>query len=306
MTEIEHKYNSKEELRMNSRWQVLLVVGAMLLLGLSSVGWAADQPFNTDSVMSADSVMIHYDVGGQGEQALVFVHCWSCDRGYWSNQVEEFSKDYTVVTLDLGGHGESGMNRKTWTLQAFGADVAAVVNKLGLKQVILVGHSMGGPVCVEAARLLPGKVVAIIGVDTFQDFGRRFTPEQIAGFTAQFKADFPTFTAAWIKNMFPPTADSSLVTHVATDMASAPPDVAIGAMQSMLQYDGVAALKDMRVPIRGINSDRQPVNVEGNKAASASFEVTMMSGVGHFIQLEAPAAFNTNLHKSIEEFWPKK
>jgi pimeloyl-ACP methyl ester carboxylesterase len=295
-----------EELRMNSRWQVVLVVGVMLLLGLSSVGWAADQPVKTDSVMSPDSVMIHYDVRGQGEQALVFVHCWSCDRSYWSNQVDEFSKNYTVVTVDMGGHGESGMNRKTWTIQAFGADIAAVVKKLGLKQVILVGHSMGGPVCVEAARLLPGVVVAIIGVDTFQDFGQRFTPEQIAGFTAQFKADFPTFTTAWIKNMFPPTADTALVNHIAADMAAAPPDVAIGALQSMLQYDGVAALKDMRVPIRGINSDRVPVNVAGNKAAAASFEVTVISGVGHFIQLEAPTTFNTDLHNAIEEFWPKK
>jgi pimeloyl-ACP methyl ester carboxylesterase len=291
---------------MRMRWQAILAMACLTLLGLSSFGWAAGQPFMTDSVKSADGVMIHYDVGGQGEQALVFVHCWSCDRGYWSNQVEEFSQGYTVVTIDLAGHGESGMNREKWTLPAFGADVAAVVNKLGLKQVILVGHSMGGEVCIEAARLLPGKVVAIIGVDTFQDFAQRFTPEQIAGFTAQFKADFPGFTTAWIKNMFPPTADTALVAHISADMASAPPKVAVGAMEEMLQYDCVSALKDMRVPIRGINSDRTPVNVQGNQAVSQSFEVTVVSGVGHFIPLEAPATFNAALHKTIEEFWPKQ
>ena len=102
--------------------------------------------------------MIHYDVHGQGDRALVFVHCWSCDtRTYWQNQVDEFAKDFRVVTVDLGGHGQSGMNRKEWTMAAFGADVAAVVNKLDLKNIVLVGHSMGGPVCLEAARRLQGR-----------------------------------------------------------------------------------------------------------------------------------------------------
>ena len=52
-----------------------------------------------------------------------------------------------MVAVDLGGHGESGMGREHWTMEAFGDDVAAVVRGLGLERVILVGHSMGGYVC---------------------------------------------------------------------------------------------------------------------------------------------------------------
>ena len=44
---------------------------------------------------------------GQGTPALVFVHGWSCDRSYWAGQLEAFSRDFTVVAPDLGGHGES-------------------------------------------------------------------------------------------------------------------------------------------------------------------------------------------------------
>ena len=116
-----------------------------LVLGMSScqkegdTGSAGVAP-KVDSVASADGVMIHYETRGSGDRELVFVHCWSCDRCYWEEQLDEFSKDYQVVAVDLAGHGESGMGRETWSMEAYGADVAAVANKLGLKELILVGH----------------------------------------------------------------------------------------------------------------------------------------------------------------------
>ena len=90
-----------------------LSIGLILMLALAgslliSCGQNAetDPPATgpvVDSVASADGVMIHYEVSGKGEPALVFVHGWSCDRGYWKNQVDEFDETYMVVTVDLGG-----------------------------------------------------------------------------------------------------------------------------------------------------------------------------------------------------------
>lgn len=94
-----------------------------------------------DSTSSADGVMVHYRVHGSGENTLILVHGWSCDQGYWEAQVEGLMADFKVVTLDLGGHGRSGTMRETWDMPSFGADVAAVVEKLNLTNTILVGHS---------------------------------------------------------------------------------------------------------------------------------------------------------------------
>ena len=62
--------------------------------------------------------------------------------------------------------------------QAFGEDVAAVIRKLDLRRVILVGHSMGGPAILEAAALVPDRVIGLVPVDTFHDveftFGDKF------------------------------------------------------------------------------------------------------------------------------------
>src|SRR6185295_3656082 len=95
-------------------------------------------------VPAKDGVPIHYFVQGKGEPALVFVHCWSCDRHLWDNQVPVFAKNHRVVTLDLPGHGESGQGRKNWSIESYGDDVSTVVTKLNLKRVLLIGSSMGG------------------------------------------------------------------------------------------------------------------------------------------------------------------
>src|SRR5262245_7744994 len=112
----------------------------------------------SDVTLSVDGVPIHYDVQGDGLPALVFIHGWSCDRSYWRKQMKYFAPRYTVVAIDLGGHGDSGLNRETWTTPAFGEDVVAVVETLGLTQVVLIGHSMGGAVSVEAAQRIPARV----------------------------------------------------------------------------------------------------------------------------------------------------
>ena len=64
--------------------------------------------------------------------ALVFVHRWTCNRGFRDAQVAYFAPRYHVARLDLADHRESGKGRKAYTFAAFGADVAAVVEQRGL------------------------------------------------------------------------------------------------------------------------------------------------------------------------------
>ncbi|HSL83506.1 MAG TPA: alpha/beta fold hydrolase, partial [Thermoanaerobaculia bacterium] len=138
-----------------------LALALAAALGLPPLASAAD----TATVEAADGVPIVYEVSGPAEAAgpaLVFVHCWACDRTYWREQVDVFAADHRVVTLDLAGHGESGAGREAWTVTGLAGDVRAVVEALAreerLERVILIGHSMGGPVSLEAARLMPERV----------------------------------------------------------------------------------------------------------------------------------------------------
>lgn len=277
-------------------------VFVVLVLALCGLSWqVSTSPARAERVLSADSVEIAFTVAGKGEPALVFVHCWCCDKGYWRHQADEFSKTHTVVAIDLAGHGDSGMNRSLWAVESFGEDVAAVVEGLRLEKVILVGHSMGGPVCIEAARRMPGRVLAIIGVDTFQDLEREIPEEARAQWLAGFRKDFAGTTKGFVRGMFPDGADSTLVGEVANDMASAPPQVGVGAMESLLAYDAETALQGVKVPVYTINADRFPTNVDAGKRAAFSFEVKYMPGFGHFLMLENPKEFNRLLAETIAE-----
>src|SRR6185295_7436006 len=82
-------------------------------------------------------VSIAYTMSGNGDTSIVFVHGWGISKEYWKQQQDALSSDYTVVALDLGGHGQSGHNRENWTIEEFAKDVGAVIDRLKLNNVIL-------------------------------------------------------------------------------------------------------------------------------------------------------------------------
>lgn len=255
------------------------------------------------AVNGADGIRVAYDVRGtaQGRPTLVFVHGWSCDRSYWDAQMEAFSEDFRVVAVDLGGHGGSTFgHREAWTIASFGNDVATVVKALGLQRVILIGHSMGGDVVVDAARRLKGRVVGLIWLDTYSKLGSPRTPEQREALIAPFRANFAQATEQFVRGLFPPTADKKLVDRVATDMASARQNVALQSMESSFSNDRVVPglLEELKLPVIAINP-------ESSRTDRASMErygvkVVEMSGVGHFLMMEDPERFNPILRDAID------
>lgn len=254
-----------------------------------------------DSVASADGSMIHYGVTGQGQPTLVFVHCWECNMTYWDNQVSVFDKAHKIVLLDLAGHGTSGTNREDYTLPAYGQDVAAVVNKLGLDKFILIGHSMGGPVNIEAARILGDKVIAIIGVDTYADFNFKYPEYQIKQWLLSMENDFYGTTMSFVKGLFPDSTENPIAEKIAEDMASASPEVGISSMRNVAAYDYIEALKDVTAPFYLINADMYPVDTVTGKKYTSEFNVKILENSGHFLHLEKPEEFNQLLQATIEE-----
>jgi pimeloyl-ACP methyl ester carboxylesterase len=262
---------------------------------------AEGAPNVADVVTSADGIRIAYEAYGEGSPALVFVHGWSCDRSYWEGQLQPFSRQFRVVAVDLAGHGESGLGRETQTMGAFGGDVAAVVEQLGLERIILIGHSMGGDVIVEAARRLPGRVAGLVWVDAYKQLGTPRTPEQLQAFMAPLRANFVEATRAFVRGMFPPSSDRSLVERVAADMSAAPPAVALGAAESAMSFDREIprALQKLNLPVVAINPDYAPTDIASLERYGV--EVVIMSGVGHFLMMEDPKRFNRHLRTVIDK-----
>ncbi|MBA4378818.1 MAG: alpha/beta hydrolase [Gemmatimonas sp.] len=254
-------------------------------------------------VPSGDGVPIAYEVCGTGEPTLVFVHGWSCDARYWRAQVPQFSMHHRVITLDLAGHGHSGAARERFTMASFGQDVLAVVEASGSRSVILIGHSMGGSVIAEAARLMPDLVVGLIGVDTLEDVEYRMSREELDGMLAPLKADFRTGSRGFVAGMFAADTDPGLREWILTDMSSAPPAVALSAMEEMMmQYvtgEAAAVFDAIRIPVMTINGELWPVNVEANRRHMVAYDAVILKGADHFLMMDRPEEFNRALAQMI-------
>ena len=246
------------------------------------------------TVESRDGVTIRYEVNGSGEPALVFVHGWLCDRTYWSEQVEHFATTHQVITLDLAGHGQSDGDRSRFTMSAFGEDVAVVVRSVDPDRVILIGHSMGGTAAAEAAKLLTGRAVALVGVDTFRDIDNVLTAAEIDAFLLPFQRNFKGAAEPFVRRMFTADTAPDLVERIVTDMLAAEPEAAISCMRGVLaSYPTSEILAELDLPLITINADHRLTNVSA--ARRAGMDVFTLSGLGHFLQLEAPMRFNEEL-----------
>lgn len=254
------------------------------------------------TVKSADGLLLHYEVHGQGEPTLVFVHGWSCDRRYWRAQVNHFATAHRVVGVDLAGHGDSELGRAEWTIPAFGEDVAAVLDQLDVTDAVLIGHSMGGDVIVETALLRPQRVRALVWVDTYStlvDEGDEW--DELAAFAAPFHDDFAAATRAFVRRFSHPDADPALVAWIADDMSAAPADVALDAMKhSFTNLPAVLrALPQLSMPVAAINPASHPVHQESFDRYG--IKAVTIADVGHAVMLEKPAEFNHALAKLLRE-----
>lgn len=251
---------------------------------------------------SADGVPISYETLGVGNPALVFVHGWSCDRSYWKAQLEHFGQRHQVVGLDLAGHGESGGERRDWTMSAFGEDVRAVIEALRLNDIVLIGHSMGGDVIVEAARRMTKRLRGLVWVDVYYSLGKSLTESQVNEFLAPFHDNFVKTTNDFVRKMFVASSDKALVDWIAKDMSAAPPTMALKVMRQAITFDLEipACLKALKAPIVAINSDRRPTDVEGLQRYGV--KVLIMPSVGHFMMMESPVDFNRLLAETIAKF----
>jgi len=259
-------------------------------------------------VPSADGTPIAYEVHGSGEPTLILVHGWSCDARYWREQLAHFAARHRVVTVDLAGHGHSGAGRETFTMRAFGEDVRAVADAVGGDRLILVGHSMGGLVIAEAARLLPGRVLGLIGVDSLHNLGFPVTEEHAAQMIAPLEADFPAACRQFAAAMIRPDTDADLADWIQADMAAAPAEVALSAMREyMAQWitgAGPALFEELPLPVVAVCADMWPVDAEANRRHMHAFEAIVLEATDHFLMLGAAEEFNGAFEEAIAKIIP--
>ncbi len=257
------------------------------------------------SARSSDGVAINFEKKGKGKPSVIFVHGWSNNLSIWDEQMEHFSQNYTVIGIDLAGFGKSGNNRQEWIMSSFGDDVVAVMDKLDLKEVVLVGFSMGGPVIVEVAKKVPDRILGLVFVDTLHDIEMQFSPETVDYMDSIFMDLVTTPTPDKLEGVFYKNNKEASFARILNMIEGASH---VGWKESLhenarwVNEDCIESLKSIQTPIIAINSDSEPTNEEAFKNVAPSFKVHILSDVGHVVFWDKPDEFNKLLEKSIQEF----
>src|ERR671931_1031656 len=261
---------------------------------------------------------MHFVRAGRGAPALVFVHGFACSHEDWQAQLVHFQRTHEVVACDLRGHGRTPGQPSECSIEHYGGDVAALVNNLELARSLLIGHSMGCRVVLEAARLIPDKVAGIVLVDGSRNATRDPEGAAAAARAAIEKLGYSPFAEMLFRQMFfkpSAEADAIVARAVKTSAAFGPTLWPRITRWDAGQMDG--AFDALRAPVLAIQSTTR--NAELKRAPlkagdtspwidylrSRGARVEIVPDTGHFTQLEAPETVNrliTDFIKGSEHF----
>lgn len=270
----------------------------------------------------ADGVRIAYTLYGEGDETLVLVHGWGGSQTQWASQVDDLAQRYTVITVDLGGHGASG-SRAAPTLAKLAEDLEAVLAAADLRGAVVVGHSLGGLVALEAARAKPQAVAGVIGVEAFHD--PPLPPPLWDEVIASLVADFPGGCRSFVRGLFAAATEEMLVDENAEEICRrTDPAAGVALLRELSRADLGKALAALpaSLPVRSIEASEEPDPSEPSGLAAdapaapapppaprpeplrrfhANVASSMIYRCGHFPMLEQSAELTRQLAGYAQE-----
>jgi len=250
--------------------------------------------------------LIHHVVTGQGQPPVVLVHGFGCSHTDWNAQVSHLSPRHQTIAVDLRGHGDIAGSAAECSIERYGADVAEVMRALALPPAVLVGHSMGCRVVIEAALQAPAQTAGVILVD-----GSQFSAAIAAVLTQRFAMPngYATTVNSLFEEMFTDRSDKSVVAAVIERAGRLPRPIGEKMLLDMQRYDVgrlTSSLAGVRVPVMALQAtcidekhQRRPMTtgqttpyLDMVRASVPSARVEVIADTGHFPQLDR--AIQTN------------
>ncbi|HSP45447.1 MAG TPA: alpha/beta hydrolase, partial [Chthoniobacterales bacterium] len=201
----------------------------LLLAGLAVFG-QAEESRGIARYTPLDGARIHYTEYGTGENALLFVHGWSCDETFWAAVAPPLGAKFHVITIDLPGHGQSDKPHIPYTMDLYARAIEAVLRDAKVKAATLIGHSNGTPVIRQFYRKFPEKTRSLVIVDGgLRPFGDKAMMEK---FVAQLREpNYEETTGKMIDGMTSPIHEEALRNKIKMTMLRTPQYVAASEME---------------------------------------------------------------------------
>jgi len=263
--------------------------------------------------------LIHHVVTAQGHPPIVFVHGFGCAHADWDAQVAHFAPRHQTIAVDLRGHGNSPGSAADCSIERYGADVAEVMRALALPPAVLVGHSMGCRVVVEAALQAPAQTAAVVLID-----GSQFSMAMEAVLQQRFAMPngYAALVHTMFQDMFTARSKKSIAASVIERAGRLPRTIGEKMLTDMQRYDVAllaASLASLRAPVLVVQSTYSNEKRERRRMQQGqttpyldmiltsvpSARVEIIADTGHFPQLDATARTNALIESLLAALPPQ-
>lgn len=307
----------------------LSLITAGTMLGMQSIEQKlANAGAHQKKIVTSQGNISVWDTQGNG-QPIVFIHGNSAsgkiflkqfetlgkkNRSYHSIQLEALGKQYRLIAIDLPGHGSSdtAKDSATYGFPGYAKVISEVLQKLNVKNPIVVGWSLGGHVALELSLLMPNiKGILITGTPPIalsqEGMQKGFKPVKeimgLLGYPDQFnEQQAKQFMGLGGINMESP--ETQFITQDAINTKGEARQHMVGNMMKGLGADETKIVAEMRIPLAivagendaGINNDYIMNQVKYNSLWNN--KVNVIKNAGHAVFWENADEFN----KILDEF----
>jgi pimeloyl-ACP methyl ester carboxylesterase len=249
----------------------------------------------------SNGVDIAFDDVGHGEPAIVLIHPSLGNRGHYAAMVPGLAERHRIITLDLRGHGDSGMPTDGVLLADCARDVIAVCREAGVERAVLCGHSSGGAVALMAAAAEPRLAAGVGLLDAAillhepvrLDGLQRFVPALEGPDRLQALRDY--FGAL----MFGPYDPALVRTRIMDELAGGPHHVAAPLFRDIFSSDFANVVAAAPCPLIFVDAG-MPADLERLRALRPDALVARVAASGHFLTLVVPDQVNAILERFLE------
>jgi len=265
-------------------------------------------------IRTDDGASLAYTDWGEGGAPVVFVCGWACPSRMWQSQIAALSEQgVRCLTFDRRGHGRSPDPGCGYDLDTLADDLSAVLEQLDLKDVTLVGHSMG---CAEIIRYLTrhggGRVRQAVLLAPAAPCLTQ-TPDNPYGAPAavheqirqQWIADFPKWVADNARPFYTPATSPEMVAYGERMILECPLPVALACNRALTTADVRADCAKVLVPTLVVHGDADasaPLEATGKRVAALipGARLVVLPGAPHGLFTTHAAVVNRQICEALK------
>jgi 3-oxoadipate enol-lactonase len=264
--------------------------------------------------LKTSELNMHYETGGNGKEVLLLLHGNFASWRWWQPLLKNMPRDYRAYAPDLRGCGDTDQPEEGYTIAQHAEDLDQLIGALRLKQLHLVGHSLGGCVALDYALNNPRRIKTLTlvapapaeGSSVINASGNGYGTSSSSTLLSAFRLSeslgtYRRVIEKALSRLMKPDRIGSEFEALVDDAVRMSRNAAVGHIETLNCWDVRDLIDQLTLPVLIIGGrNDQLISPELLQKAAEKFpngRLIMWPGMGHTPQLERPERFNKILFK---------